>query len=132
MYRSETLKKMNLRLRNSTTANLGRETLRSQVQPETTTNMRQIQTTRGSITFSVSRRAGTKRNIDTSLLTTTRLPDLQPAVAPESYLRWRYMNQRGATQASFDKCQQNLKDRAQAAMNSFQVQLDQEDKRQKK
>jgi len=90
MYRSETLKKMNLKMRSSATS-LNKDTLRS-AQLETTTNVHKLQTSRGSLQFSVTRRPGTKRNMDTSLLTTTRLPDLQPAVAPDSYLRWRYMN----------------------------------------
>ena len=59
MYRSETLNKMKTRLRNSAN-NLGSQTLRSTtlMQPESTQNVNRIQTSKGPLQLSVTRRAG--------------------------------------------------------------------------
>ena len=46
---------------------------------------------------------GRNSNIDFSNLATTRLPDVEPAVPVDTYLSWRYTNQRGASNMAFDR-----------------------------
>lgn len=47
----------------------------------------------------------------------------------DSYLHWRYLNQRGASTQAFDRVQLLLKTRAQNAIETFEKKLKKEDAR---
>ena len=76
-----------------------------------------------------ARRHGQKRNLDTSMLTTSRLPDLAPRISPNNYMEWRFQNPKGSSAAAFDRSQLNLQKRAQAAIDAFNQQMMKEEKR---
>lgn len=67
-----------------------------------------------------------RNNLDFSNLTTTKLPDVDPAVPIDSYLHWRYTKHRGASNMAFDKVQHLLKNRAQNAIENFEKKLKRE------
>lgn len=70
--------------------------------------------------------------LDLTTLSTTKLPDVEPAVPIDSYLHWRYMKQRGASNLAFDRVQHMLKNRAQNAIENFERKLKREADRLKK
>jgi hypothetical protein len=72
-----------------------------------------------------------RKNFDYNMLATNRLPDIEPTVPPESYLHWRYMNKRGSSNTSFDKCNLELKRRAQNAINNFENKIKTDERRMK-
>ena len=71
-------------------------------------------------------------NLDFTNLSTTKLPDVEPAVPIDSFLHWRYMKQRGASNMAFDRVQHMLKNRAQNAIENFEKKLKNEADRLKK
>jgi len=44
-----------------------------------------------------------QRDIDFSNLVTSKLPDLEPKVAPDSYLNWRFLNPQGASNRKYER-----------------------------
>lgn len=56
----------------------------------TTTSLRDNLSPKQGITL--SREKQTKRHFDFSNLPTSKLPDLEPAVPPDSFLTWKYIS----------------------------------------
>ena len=65
-------------------------------------------------------------------LSVNRVPDIEPAIPPSSYLYYRYMHPRGQSSAMFSKAQELLLQQKQRTIADFELKLKKQQDRIKK
>ena len=64
--------------------------------------------------------------IDKTLLSTGRLPDIEPIVPVDNYINYKYTSRRGATTINQDRANRVLQNKAQLQLEKFEKKLQHE------
>jgi len=64
--------------------------------------------------------------IDKTLLSTGRLPDIEPTVPVDNYINYKYTSRRGATTTNQDRANRVLHNKAQLQLEKFEKKLQHE------